>query len=155
MSPAVRTALRSIVLGGFIAGTIDIGAACLINWLTPRIILQSIASGLLGKASFHEGLSSAALGLVLQWLMSLIIAACFVIAAQRLPSLTKKWLPAGAAYGVVIFFVMNYIVMPLSAVRHHAHFTVQTFIENMLAMILFGLIVAFFARDPAARITHR
>jgi uncharacterized membrane protein YagU involved in acid resistance len=146
----VLNALRSIVVGGFIAGTIDIGAACLINWLSPRVILQSIASGVLGTASFQQGLSSAALGLVLQWLMSLIIAACFVIAAQRLPGLTKKWISAGACYGVVIFFVMNYVVMPLSAVRHHAHFNVQTFIENMLAMILFGLILAYFARPLSA-----
>jgi hypothetical protein len=52
-------------LPGFVAGTIDIGAACLINRLGLIAILQAIASGLLGRDSFHSGLSAAALGLVL------------------------------------------------------------------------------------------
>jgi uncharacterized membrane protein YagU involved in acid resistance len=150
-----RSALRATMLGGLIAGTIDIGAAALINWVNPLIILQAIASGVLGRSSFHDGLSSQVLGLLLQWLMSIIIAACFVFAALRLPLLRKRWVAAGLAYGVVIFFVMNYVVVPLSAVGHRPHFTVSRFSENMLAMLLFGLIVAYFARATSPRPDQR
>jgi hypothetical protein len=41
---------------------------------------------------------------------------------------------------------MNYVVVPLSALRHTPHFTAARFAENMMAMMLFGVIVAFFAR---------
>ena len=138
-----------MLLGGFIAGTIDIGAACLINRVGLIIILQAIASGVLGRASFQSGLPAAALGLALQWAMSILIAAIFVFASRRLSWLRQQWMTAGASYGVVIFFVMNYVVLPLSAVGRAPHFTAARFAENMLAMLLFGLIIAFFARDTA------
>lgn len=132
-----------IVAAGLIAGTIDLGAACLINWVTPFVICQAVASGLLGRASFQQGWTSAVLGLVLQWLMSILIAAFCYLAAQRIALLRKSWLGAGLAYGVVTFFVMNYVVMPLSAVGHRPHFNAQSFVENLIAMLVFGLIVSF------------
>lgn len=140
----MRSNAQAVLLGGLIAGTIDIGAAAIINHVSPYIILQAIAGGVLGKDSFHEGVPAAVLGLLLQWAMSLLIAWIFVVAARRLPGLKRYWLPAGLAYGVLIFFVMNYVVVPLSALRHTPHFTAARFIENMLAMLLFGAIVAYF-----------
>lgn len=141
--------VRRVLLAGLIAGTIDIGAACAINRLGVITILQAVASGLLGRASFHSGLSAAALGLVLQWAMSILIAAIFAVASRSLQLLRRQWVAAGIAYGVAVFFVMNYVVTPLSAVGHAPHFTAVSFAENMLAMLLFGVIVAFFARDPS------
>jgi len=44
------------------------------------------------------------------------------------------------------FVVMNYVVMPLSAIGHRPHFTLLLFAENLAAMLLFGLIVAAFVR---------
>ena len=140
---------KAILLGGFIAGTIDIGFAALINQVSPVLILHYIAAGLLGpRAALAGGASVAVLGLVLQWAMSLVIAAIFVLAAQRMPALTRAWLLWGLVYGVGIFFVMNYIVVPLSAAMkkpHLPHFSVAHFIGNLVAMLLFGVIVSFFA----------
>ncbi|MGH8281086.1 MAG: hypothetical protein ACRESA_07855 [Gammaproteobacteria bacterium] len=139
---------RAIVAGGLIAATVDIGAASLINWLSPVIILHAIASGALGKASFAGGAGAAVLGLVLQWFMGLLIAAIFVLMASRLAWLRRRWVFAGIAYGVVVFFVMNYVVVPLSAAPFPAHhFGVREFIENLLAMVLFGLIISWCARE--------
>ncbi len=155
MNPTRFPVFKAIVFAGFIAGTIDIGAAALIYWLSPVIILHSIASGVLGKASYFEGARSALFGLALQWGMSLLIAAIYIIAARRLRWLTANWLRGGLAYGVAIFIVMNYLVVPLSAAWPHHPFTWHGFIHrfppdklvyNLLAMLLFGLIVAFHAR---------
>ena len=74
-----RAALPRILLGGLIAGTIDLGAAGLISGLGLITILQAVASGVLGRASFRAGLPAAALGLALQWAMSILIAAIFVL----------------------------------------------------------------------------
>jgi uncharacterized membrane protein YagU involved in acid resistance len=139
--------LGPILLGGLIAGTIDIGAAALINAVNPQVILKAIAGGILGKASFEQGIRAETLGLFLQWGMSLLIAAIFVIIASRVKILRRQWVAAGLAYGVGIFFVMNYVVVPLSAIGHAFHFTTARFMENLLAMLLFGLIIAFFARS--------
>lgn len=164
MDTTRHPALKAIVFAGFFAGTIDIGAAALINWLNPVIILHAIASGLLGKASYFDGIRSALLGLLLQWGMSLLIAAVYVVAARRLRWLTANWPSGGLAYGTVIFAVMNYLVVPLSAAwpRHPftlhgimSRFPPDKFIYNLLAMLLFGLIVAFCAHYFGVRAVSR
>lgn len=137
----------SIVWGGLVAGTVDIGAASLINWINPLIILRAIASGLLGRAAFHGGVSASLIGLLLQWAMSLLIAAIFVSAARRIGWMHERWIATGLAYGVLVFLVMEYVVVPLSAATK-PHFTTVSLLENVLAMLLFGLIVAYFARRP-------
>ena len=141
--------LTAILLGGFVAGTIDIGAAALINLVSPILILHFIAGGLLGKSALAGGASVALLGLVLQWAMSLIIAATYVVASRWLPIMGRRWIVGGLSYGAAIFFVMNYVVVPLSAWAKWPDFTAAKFAVNMLAMLLFGLIVAFFAHHSA------
>jgi hypothetical protein len=146
-TPAARhRVLSAILAGGLIAGTVDIGAAALINMIDPRIILRFVAGGVLGKAALQGGMAVAWLGLFLQWGMSLVIAAVFVFAALRLRWLTARPILAGLAYGVVVFAVMNYVVIFFSAWHRINHFTPTTFVESLAAMLLFGLIVAFCAR---------
>jgi hypothetical protein len=150
MRQGIGNELSAILLGGFIAGTIDIGAAALINFISPLLILHFIAGGLLGKAALAGGAAVGVLGLGLQWAMSLLIAAVYVVACGRLPVLRRRWIASGVAYGVVVFFVMNYVVVPLSAWGRWPHFSAEKFAENLLAMLIFGLIIAFFAQRPAA-----
>jgi len=138
--------LLAILVGGLVAGTLDIGAASLINMIDPRVILRFIAGGLLGKAALQGGPEVTWLGLLLQWGMSLLIAAIFVAAALRLRWLTGWPVLAGLAYGVVVFVVMNYVVVYFSAWHRVNHFTPTSFIENLLAMLVFGLIVSICAR---------
>jgi uncharacterized membrane protein YagU involved in acid resistance len=146
-----RSRIPSAVLyGGFIAGTVDIGAAALINRINPLIILRAIASGLLGREASRGGMPVAWLGLGLQWAMSLLIAAIFVLAARRMSWMTRHWINAGVLYGAVVFVVMEYVVVPLSAAGK-PHFTALSLVENLLAMFAFGLILAFFARRVGAR----
>jgi len=137
--------LMTIVISGIVAGTVDIGAACLISGRTVTYILQTIAGGLLAKRAFEGGSYAAALGLALQWLMGVIIAAIYVFALRRLASLRRHWIMFGVLYGAAIFVVMNYVVVPLSAWGVVPNFSVKSFIENMAAMLLFGLLVSFLA----------
>lgn len=141
----------AILAGGLIAGTIDIGAAALINMIDPRVILRFIAGGALGKNALQGGAAIEWLGLFLQWGMSLLIAAIFVFTALRLRWLTARPVLAGLAYGVVVFVVMNYVVMYFSAWHRINHFTPASFVENLLAMLVFGLIVSICARVYVGR----
>ncbi|HEV2673986.1 MAG TPA: hypothetical protein VGV37_05545 [Aliidongia sp.] len=138
--------LTTAIAGGLVAGVIDIGAAALINRLDPVIILRAIASGVLGKPAFSGGLPSALLGLVLQCLMSIVIALLYLGTVSRLPVLRRRWVLGGLAAGTVIFLVMTYAVVPLSRAWPPPHFTPLTFALNLAAMLLFGLIVAGFTR---------
>lgn len=141
-----HSALQAIVSGGVVAGTLDIGAAALINMASPALILRFVAGGLLGKAALDGGASTALLGYLLQLAMSLIIATVYVGASRRLAWMRTRWIAAGLAFGVVVFFVMNYAVLPLSAWARLPRFTLASFCWNLLAMLAFGIIIAWFAR---------
>jgi hypothetical protein len=141
-----RQVLSAAVLGGVIAASIDIAAAALISGRSNVFIMQVIAGGLLGKATFDGGIRTVILGAVLQEFMGVLIAAIYVMFSKTVPVLLRRWILSGLLYGAIIFFVMNYVVVPLSAWKSVPHFTTLKFAENMAAMLLFGLIVAFFAR---------
>ena len=138
---------RAAVVAGLVAGTIDIGAAALINHVGPALILQGIASGLLGMKSYSGGAGTVTLGLVLQLAMSIAIAGIYAAAATRLAWLRSRPVLAGLAFGVGVFIVMNLIVVPLSAFGPKpAHISLIWLLLNVLAMLVFGVIVATIVR---------
>ncbi len=141
----MNSALKCSVYAGLVAGTIDILAAAIINARSPLIILLAVASGLLGRPAFQGGPAVMVSGLLLQWAMSIVIAAIFTLAASKFPALARRWFFWGAAYGVVVFLVMNFVVVPLSAASQPKAFPVLWVAENLLAMLVFGWIVAFMA----------
>jgi hypothetical protein len=151
--PMSSRALKSILWGGLVAASIDILVACLLNHRSVPFILHSVAGGLLAQRAFAGGAGTALLGLGLQEAMGVIIAAIYVLAAQRWAALVERWSAWGVIYGAVIFVVMNYVVVPLSAWRVIPGFSLLSFFGNLAAMFLFGLIVAFFASRAGRRAT--
>lgn len=139
----MRPAVKGALLGGFIAGTIDIGSAAAINSASPVVICRAIAVGVLGLRSFQEGANSALLGLFLQWGMAMIIALLYLGATALIPVLRARWPAGGMIGGIVTFLVMDYVVLPLSAVGHAPRFTLRRGAENLVAIILFVEIIAF------------
>lgn len=139
--------ILAIVVGGLIAGTLDIWMASVASGAPIPSVVKFIAGGLVGlKTSMAGGADMLVLGVVLQNLMGLIIAAIYVLASLKLPVLRRRWLSLGLAYGVVIYFVMNYVVLPLSAVGRTAKFEPAAFAKNMVAMLVFGVIVSAASR---------
>lgn len=154
MRSVANSGLRAIVAGGLVAGTIDIGAAALINRVSPVLILRYIATGVAGAAALSGGAGAACLGLLLQWAMSVLIAAIYWRVSAAMPRLRARWWLGGLLAGVVIFIVMNFVVMPLSAAPVTLHEVIARLrpakaAENLLAMLVFGLLVAYCARHLA------
>jgi hypothetical protein len=115
-----RSALKTIVIAGLTAGALDITYAFIIwglRGVTPIRIGQSIASGLLGReAAVGGGTAMGLLGLLLHFILATIIAAIYYGAARNIRLLVDRAVPWGIAYGLVTYGVMNYVVMPLSAI---------------------------------------
>jgi hypothetical protein len=143
--------LKTILLAGSVAGTLDIICAFVLFGLRgiPAFrILQGIASGLLGKAAFAGGAETALLGAVLHFLIAFSAAAIFYFASRRIAFLIERPIASGLLYGVLIYAFMNGIVLPLSAVFPKQHFTASGFISGVIAlMLLVGL--------PISLIVHR
>jgi hypothetical protein len=141
--------LVAVLLGGAIAGIVDIGAASAINgFADPLRITRFIAGGLIGlPAAKAGGLGASALGFALQVAMSVLIAAIYNTGAAVLPLLRRHWLPAGLAFGVGVYFVMEYVVVPNSKIGHAPPLALDmSLLLNMIAMLVFGTIIAWFAR---------
>ena len=76
----MQRALGWMLLGGLCAGTLDILFATgfwALRGVAPQRILQSVAAGVLGKASFGGGAASAALGLGLHYLIAIAMASAY------------------------------------------------------------------------------
>lgn len=147
--------LRALIVGGLVAGTLDVGAASLINTLNPVIILRFIATGVLGRAALTGGAGAACLGLVLQWAMSVLIAAIYFAVTARLPALRRKWWWGGLSSGLVIYLIMNFVVVPFSAAPVSFEYVVRHVrplkaAQDLVAMFVFGLIIAFSVRGGRA-----
>ena len=117
-------AFPAIFAAGLLAGVLDITAA-FITWapqgVPPVRILQGIASGLLGPQAFKEGTPSALLGGAIHFLIAFSAAAVFYVASRKIDFMTRRPILAGVLYGVCVYLVMYWIVMPLAKMHPRAH----------------------------------
>jgi uncharacterized membrane protein YagU involved in acid resistance len=145
-----RSAVWAVLVGGCIAGTLDILFAISFAYyrgMAPVRLLQTVASGVLGNAAFTGGIPAAALGLALHFGMSIGWAVLFVIAAVRFPHLLRRPLQSGILFGVVVFFAMRLVVLPLSAFPYPVAFKpLATALDLLSHMLLFGAPIALTAR---------
>jgi hypothetical protein len=143
------TNVQAIFWGGLVAGILDAVDGVIAfgtQGLNPIQVLQYIASGTLGKSAFQGGLATAALGATFHFMIAWVAAAVFVLANQRLEILKTRAVPAGLLYGAAVYFFMNYLVLPLSAVAAGT-FQLGLFLNGVIGHALFvGLPISLFAR---------
>ena len=139
------------LVGGLAAGAIDIAYAILASLpkgVSPDKVLQSVASGLLGRAAYQGGAATALLGLLLHFAICLAIAFLFVAAARHLAPIRQHLLAAGLAYGVLVYFAMRWVVVPLS--RFPGDLRVIQPLELAVHAVGVGLVIALAARRFAS-----
>ena len=114
-------AYQAILLGGLIAGTLDITYACVFSYVrsgrTPLLVLQAVASGALGRSAYDGGAKTAALGLSFHFLIALIAATIYYLASRGLRFMIAQAVICGILYGVFVYAVMNCVVLRLSAIH--------------------------------------
>jgi len=125
-------AVTAILIGGLIAGALDIlyafvaygplaPALGLPSSSTPIEILQSVYGGWIGReASRAAGTTTAILGACTHFGIAIVMAAVYAVLFAR-PGARNPIL-WGFIYGLILFVVMNYVVVPLSAAAD-GHFT--------------------------------
>jgi uncharacterized membrane protein YagU involved in acid resistance len=134
---------QAILLGGLAAGALDFIGACVTNasrGVTPLRIAQSIASGLLGAKAFQApsqgGYETTALGVGLHFFIATVAAAAFCLASNKLLWLVEKpWL-SGALYGLAVFWFMQLIVLPLSAIPFKQNFSWPVVTTGLIVHVL-------------------
>jgi hypothetical protein len=141
----------TVLWGGLLAGALDITYACVNSGLRgrggPERVLQSVASGLLGKGAFEGGAGAAALGLFCHFLIAVTAAFVYYAASRQLDILVRQPVVCGLLYGVVVYVVMSFVVVPLSAAPFRFPLRPGVIIPGLLVhMFLIGLPIALFVR---------
>jgi hypothetical protein len=134
-----------VLIAGLIAGVLDITAAFVVYGrlgATPAGILRSVARGLIGARAASGGLATAALGLALHFVIACGAAAVYYAASRRWSGLNRRPVVSGLAYGVVVWLVMNYVVVPLSAIGRWPTLTPLAAIIIGVHMVCVGLPIA-------------
>jgi hypothetical protein len=143
---------KTIALGGMAAGTLDIIFATSIwhlNGVPAVSVLQTIASGLVGKAAYAGGATMAVLGLVLHFIMTVIMA--WIYHDLTPDRLLHKPLISGSLYGACIWAAMNFAIVPLSAAPVGLP-PIQIALADLAAhMLLVGVPIALLTRMAAFR----
>jgi hypothetical protein len=119
---------RGVLLGTLIVGVLDITEVIMFyafRGVEPERVLQGVAAGLLGRSAFRGGWSVALLGLAIHFAIALVVVTIYhagvrQLAAARaagssLPAMIRHPWIGGALYGLAVYTVMNFIVLPLSA----------------------------------------
>jgi hypothetical protein len=112
---------KPIAVAALVAGALDLIYASIhigsYYHMSPMQIFQSIARGILGSSAMDGGWGTASLGVALEFVLTSIMAAIYILSATRIADLRRYWWLLGPCYGIVVMVVMYTVVLPLSAVH--------------------------------------
>jgi hypothetical protein len=145
-TPKTTRYLIAILLAGVISGSLDLTFAFTFHGLRsgtgPIRILQSIASGWLGTDAFKDGIAAAVLGFFSHYGILIVASALYLIAMLRLRWMTAHAYVYGIAYGVAIYLVMNFVVLPLSNAPHFKPTVLGTACDFSMHVLVIGPAIA-------------
>jgi hypothetical protein len=137
---------QAIVLGGLVGGALDLLFAVVfgaVRGVAAGRVLQSVASGLLGRAAYDGGTATALLGVACHFVLSLGWAALLAAACVRIPRLLRHPAWTGIAFGALVFLAMRLVVLPLSAYPAPVAFRpLASTLDLASHLFLFGMPIA-------------
>jgi len=144
------TKLKSILLSGLVAGTLDILAAIFVysvflNKVKVITLLQGIASGIFGKSAFEGGIMMAALGLIFHYFIACSFSTAYFISYPILRLRNSNPWIAGMLYGILVWSMMNLVVLPLSNVATTNIKLIPAIRAIIILMICVGLPISHLA----------
>ena len=144
VTPANKSALRAIAVGGLIAGVVDLAQACILfGWDIPL----AIAGGLLGRQAFNGGAGMYILGIFLHFFIALSAASVYYAASRWLVFMKEYALVCGLCFGAWVELVMRLIVLPLSALHARGPYQLKDLILGLgVHMVVVGLPISFSVR---------
>ena len=139
---------KPILIATLVCGTLDIVFAMVLTVLRGREIpnmLRYVASGPFPQA-IEWGAAGSALGLAVHFTLMAIMIAAFVFIARSRTHLLDMPVRAGLAFGVLTYFIMNWVVVPL---RFHTPLPPQLLpiaTQLFAHVVLVGFPTAFITR---------
>jgi hypothetical protein len=143
-----KSKFLTILLTCLLTGTLDAIAALLISYkVPPAIIFKFIASGWFGKQVMSGGAGMVLWGLIFHYLIAAIFSVVFFQLYPVAIKILRNKYVTGIVYGLLIWVVMNYLVLPFTNIPHgHGHIQVIGLIKGIAALIIcVGIPIALMA----------
>jgi hypothetical protein len=116
------SAASTIIKATIIAGALDATAGVVVYWifkgLNPFQVLQYIASGIFGPSVINGSFFYVFVGLILHFVIAFAFTFAYYLGFPFIKSFAKNTNVNGLIYGVFIWVLMNYLVLPLSNIPH-------------------------------------
>lgn len=155
-------AFETIIFGGLAIGILDFLDASIFFPLYYGISFIDVwhgpASGFIGReASRGGGTNTALLGIFAHFLVAFGIATVYFLLSRFIPFLVKHPVLSGVLYGIAAHFVMQYVVIPLSAIGTVPNWPpIGSLMNSLLGhALLVGLPVALIAAWSAKKTSTR
>ena len=140
--------LKPIAIATAISGTLDILFAMILTVAFGREIpnmLRYVASGPFPTAT-EMGTSGAILGLDVHFTLMAIMATGLMLLVRWKPERLETPLRTGIAYGVITYFIMNWLVVPLRFGTPLPPKPLSIATQAFAHLVLVGIPMAFVAR---------
>lgn len=142
-SSAISKSVRTIIWAGLVAGTLDAIGATVVFMLRggkdPSGIWKYVASGVFGKEAFTNGSGMALWGLFFHFSIAVTFAVFFFLMYPIIRRFFRNPVLVGLLYGILVWFVMNLIVLPLSNVTTQPFELSRVLIGMGILMVCIGL----------------
>lgn len=142
---------KTIVLAGLLVGSLDIIAALVNSYIqtgkNPVIVLRYIASAVFGKkvAYAEDNNLMPALGLLFHFIVAYSWTVLFFLIYPRLKFMSANRILTGILYGIFIWTMMTFIVLPVSFGRSSPIVMKQALIAIAILIVAIGLPLSFIA----------
>jgi uncharacterized membrane protein YagU involved in acid resistance len=145
VTPSPSFCFAAVFWAGLIAGTLDITDALVfygLRGVRPVLLLQNIASGLLRASAFRGGLATAAVGLLLHFVIAYSATAVYYLMSRAFAFLNRHFAICGLLYGLGVYLFMNLVVLPLTFPNRHPLAGIALVNGVLAVMLCIGLAVS-------------
>jgi hypothetical protein len=139
---------KTILLIGFLAGTLDAVAAIVVYQANPAALFKFIASGAFGAGiAFSSGPIMIFWGVLFHYIIAYAWTILFFFMYPVFPWMRKNKYVTGLLYGIFVWIIMNQVVVPLSEIVQRPFNIRGALIGAAILMVAIGL--------PISILTHR
>jgi hypothetical protein len=142
---------KQILKTTFIAGSLDIIAACTQAWLAksiaPDIVLKYIASGVFGKDASAGGTGMILFGLLMHFLIAFACTLVYFLVYPKIKLLHWNIFFSSLLIAIIAWTVTTRLVIPMSQIKQPPFNLTKALIAVSILYVCIGLPISYFAKQ--------
>ena len=147
-STVFASPLKTILLAGFVAGSLDLLAAIVIlAKMNAGGVLKYIASAIYGKDAFAGGTSMMVTGLLIHFLIAFTFAVCYFLIYPKITFCKNYPVASGLLFGIIVWVIMNLVAVPLTNVNAAPFKWDKALLNMAILMVMIGLPISLITQQ--------